>query len=74
MGFFEDDRIRSKNRIINAALDIYDLMKATKTHEEMKTEVSNFLAKNDDPIRNNIYSKVLDIIKQRETYEGTTNK
>lgn len=62
MGFNEDDRIRSKNRVINCAFEIYDGLYAMgysaadiKAHAEFKMQTEA------DPRRNDIYMAVIDI-------------
>jgi len=62
MGFNEDDRIRSKNRTINCAFEIYDNLYAMgysaadiKAHAEYKMTTET------DSRRNEIYLAVIDI-------------
>jgi CRISPR/Cas system-associated endonuclease Cas1 len=48
MGFFEDDRIRNKNRRYNLADDLYNSLKQSMTDSDIITFINQELTKEQD--------------------------
>lgn len=71
MGFYEDDRIRSKNRLSNAAYAEFSAMRRMGfTDEDIVKACHLYLNTNKDFTRNEIYLTVLKIVG-RSREEGT---
>ena len=65
MGFYESDRIRSKNRVQNAAYDEYQAMKsAGLTDDEIIIAAQFPKSESDKAFRNDIFSTILKIVER----------
>jgi hypothetical protein len=62
MSFYDSERIRSKNRVINCAFEIYDGLYAMGySAAEIKAHAQHKMATETDFHRNEIYLTVIDI-------------
>jgi hypothetical protein len=74
MGFSEDDRIRSKNRVWNEASDMYEgMLKMGFTHSDIAQQAAKLLESSTDSNRNEIYQAMLVIAGRVDnvTYKDT---
>lgn len=63
MGFFEDDRIRNKNRHYDEAFEIYEGLKAFGYSNQEILEYAKFALDNtDDPYRNKVFNTMISIV------------
>lgn len=75
MGFSEDDRIRSKNRKVNEALDVYDGLKAMGYDNAYILKYAQHAIDNStDSCRNEVYHTMISIVGSfDETDKGSTD-
>lgn len=72
MGFSEDDRIRSKNKIQNEAYKIYEDLKAFGYDNDYIIKYAQFaLTTSNDNFRNDVLNKIIDLA--RSLNEGNSN-
>ncbi len=71
MGFYEDDRIRNKNKVHNEAYAIYEGLKALGfTDADVLAHANNSLHANTDSNRNEIYKNVILIAGRKREEKG----
>jgi hypothetical protein len=64
MGFYEDDRIRSKNLIHNKAYELYEELRAKGlANGDIEAHCTDLMKSEVDSIRNEIFLSVLKIVR-----------
>jgi hypothetical protein len=64
MGFFEDDRVRGKNNVHNAAQQLQDNLEAEGLNSaDIESHLSRLTLTEHNSFRNEVYSTVLRIVR-----------
>lgn len=72
MGFFEDDRIRRKNRAHNEAFDLYQgLITTGCNNDDVMLYVNSALQTAENPYRIEVLNAIISIVRGVENAKGT---
>lgn len=74
MGFSEDDRIRSKNRVINEACELLEDLRAFGYDNAYIKKYAEFAIQNTTCyIRNEVYSRLISLLKDVDNEKKPTS-